>query len=119
MSTQSTAIKAGLRTAEQALTMGLAVITGGGAILGATHLSGINWTELAGALAFTLLTAFFAGLKSYLSFITNGVPAAYTAPAIVGTADGSAFVDDTADATSDTAAAEPVDAPAEAPAAAA
>lgn len=92
-STTQAALKAGLRTAEQTLTMGLGVIAGGGAILGATNLAAINWKELGGALVFVILTALFAGLKSFLSFQTNGIPAAYTpgvsitaaAPAIVVT----------------------------------
>lgn len=76
--TQKQALTSGLRTAEQTLEASLGVIIGGGAVLGATSLASINWETLGGALAFALLASFFAGLKSYLSFVVNGVPAAYT-----------------------------------------
>lgn len=70
-------LQAGLRTAEQTLVATLSTVVAGGAILGATNLFDINWKSFLGAVAFALIVSFFAGLKSYLSFVVNGVPAAY------------------------------------------
>lgn len=97
-STTQAALKAGLRTAEQTLTMGLGVIAGGGAILGATNLAAINWKELGGALVFVILTALFAGLKAFFSFQTNGIPAAYTQGVSITTLPAAAIIGSIPDA---------------------
>jgi hypothetical protein len=82
---QAAAFRAGLRTAEQTLTAGLGVGTIGGAAVGFTldksgaiHLT-TSWKYIAGAAALLLITAFFAGLRSYLSMAMSGLPPQYTA----------------------------------------
>lgn len=66
------AVRAGIRTAAQAL---------GGALvpLGATAgiLTGGSWLALGIALGGSLITSLIAGTAAYLNFIGNGLPEAY------------------------------------------
>lgn len=84
---QAAAVKAGIRTAEQTLSVGLGVGGIGTVVVGSFHNQvgnafTINWTDLLGALLFLLITALLAGLKSYLSIASNGLPAQYQAAAV-------------------------------------
>lgn len=91
-STTQAGIRAGLRTAEQVSSMGLGALTLGGTIAGATNFASINWKVLGGALAFIILVALLAGLKSFLSFQVNGIPAAYTPGVSITTLPAAAII---------------------------
>lgn len=82
---QAAAFKAGLRTFEQTTEAGLGVGVVGGVVVGSTGALGnaftINYMALLGGVLFVLLAAFFAGLKSFLSISSNGLPTQYTAAA--------------------------------------
>ena len=75
------ATRAGIRTATQVAEAGLAVATVTGGALAFTDLSSFNWVAALGVLGAILLAALLAGVRSYLSFISKGLPEAYKAAA--------------------------------------
>ncbi len=85
---QAAAFKAGIRTAEQTLEAGLGVGVVGGIVVTASDGNAftIDWKMLLGAVLFLLLASFFAGLKSFISISSNGLPAQYTSAAASSTA---------------------------------
>lgn len=80
---RAAALKAGFRSFEQTLTAGLGVGTLGGVTLGITtdatgHVTlATSWQVIVAAAVFLVLSAFFAGLRSYVSIATNGLPQQY------------------------------------------
>jgi hypothetical protein len=82
---QAAALRAGYRTFGQALEAGLGIGALGTLTLGATgnqSVFDLDYRALLGGVGFVLLAAFVAGLRSYLSISTNGLPAQYQVAAV-------------------------------------
>lgn len=76
---QAAALKAGIRTAEQTAEAGLGVGVVGGVVVGTVGGDAftLDYKTLLGGILFVLIAAILAGLKSYLSIASNGLPQQY------------------------------------------
>lgn len=79
---QEAGVRAGIRTFGQTVEVGLGVGAVGGIAVGTINDGGgtvfaLDWATILGTVLFILLAAVLAGVRSYLSFVTKGMPQQY------------------------------------------
>lgn len=77
--TQKQALTAGVRTALQTFEGFLVAVLALGGLLGnVTDIRTVPWMALGGALGAGVLIALLSGLRAYIGWVVNGIPATYT-----------------------------------------